>query len=67
MVPESEEIREAMKETRGSAPGLDGVRFGYIRKACEDIQARMIEIVQSRSVSDVGFPIFADMDADFAF
>ena len=34
VVPESEEIREAMKETRESAPGLDGVRIGYIRKAC---------------------------------
>ena len=47
MVPESEEIREAMKETRESAPGLDGVtRIGYIRKACEGIQGRVIEIVQ---------------------
>ena len=46
VVPESEEIREAMKETRESAPGLDGVRIGYIRKACEGIQCRVIEIVQ---------------------
>ena len=46
VVPESEEIREAMKETRESAPGLDGVRIGYIRKACEGIQGRVIEIVQ---------------------
>ena len=45
MVPESEEIREAMKETRESAPGLDGVRIGYIRKACKGIQGR-IKIVQ---------------------
>ena len=29
VVPESEEISEAMKETRESAPGLDGVRIGY--------------------------------------
>ena len=33
VVPEIEEMREAMKETRESAPGLDGVRIGYIRKA----------------------------------
>ena len=46
VVPESEEIREAMKETRESALGLDGVRIGYIRKACESIQGRVIEIVQ---------------------
>ena len=46
VVPEGEEIREAMKETRESAPGLDGVRIGYIRKACEGIQGRVIEIVQ---------------------
>ena len=46
VAPEIEEIREAMKETRGSALGLDGVRIGYIRKACEDIQGRVIEIVQ---------------------
>ena len=43
VVPESEEIKEAMKETRESAPGLDGVRIGYIRKACEGIQGRVIE------------------------
>ena len=46
MVPESEKVREAMKETRESAPGLDGVRIGYLRKACEGIQGRVIEIVQ---------------------
>ena len=46
VVPESEEIREAMKVTRELAPGLDGVRIGYIRKACEGIQGRVIEIVQ---------------------
>ena len=44
--PESEEIREAVKEKRESAPGLGGVRIGYIRKACESIQGRVIEIVQ---------------------
>ena len=38
VVRDSEEIREDMKETRESAPGLDGVRIGYIRKACEGIQ-----------------------------
>ena len=31
VVPESEDIREDMKETRELAPGLDGVRIGYIR------------------------------------
>ena len=46
VVSESEEIRKAMKETRESAPGLDGVRIGYIRKACEGIEGRVIEIVQ---------------------
>ena len=46
VVPEFAEIREAMKETRESAPGLDGVRIRYIRKACEGIQCRLIEIVQ---------------------
>ena len=35
-----------MKETNESAPGLDGLRIGYIRKACEGIQGRVIEIVQ---------------------
>ena len=45
-VPESEETRKAMKETRESAPGLEGVRIGYIRKACEGTQGRVIEIVQ---------------------
>ena len=35
-----------MKETRESSPGLDGVRIGYIRKACEGIQGRVTEIVQ---------------------
>ena len=35
VVPECEEIREAMRETCKSAPGLDGVRIRYIRKACE--------------------------------
>ena len=38
VVPGSEEIREVMKETRESVPGLDGVRIRYIRKACEGIQ-----------------------------
>ena len=46
VVPEREEIREAMKETRESASGLDGIRIGYIRKACEGIQGEVIEIVQ---------------------
>ena len=46
MVSESEEIREAMKETCESASVLDGVRIGYIRKACEGIQGRVIEILQ---------------------
>ena len=35
-----------MKETRESVPGLAGVRIGYIRKACEGIQGRVIGIVQ---------------------
>ena len=46
VVPESEEIREAMKETCESALGLDRVRIGYIRKACEGIQGRVNEIVR---------------------
>ena len=44
-VPEREEIREAMIETRESAPGLDGVRTVYIRQVCEGIQGRVLEIV----------------------
>ena len=46
VVPESKEIREAMKEIGESAPELDGVIIGYIRKSCEGIQGRVIEIVQ---------------------
>ena len=46
VVLESEEIREHMEETLESAPWLDGLRIGYIRKACERIQDREIEIVQ---------------------
>ena len=46
VVPESEGIREAMKKTRESAPGLDGVRIGDIRKACDGIQGRAIKIGQ---------------------
>ena len=47
VVPESEDIRKALKEIRESAPELDGVRIWYIRKACEGgIQCRVIEIVR---------------------
>ena len=45
-MPEREEIVEVMNEMRESAPGEDGVRIGYIRKACQEIKDRVIEIVQ---------------------
>ena len=44
--PEREEIEEAMKEMKESAPGEDGVRIGYIRNACEDVRTRVVEMVQ---------------------
>ena len=47
MISEGEETRKAMKETSESAPGSDGVKIGCIRKACEGIQSRVIEIVQN--------------------
>lgn len=45
-VPEREEIMDAMKEMRESAPGKDGVRIGYIRNACEEVKGKVIEIVR---------------------
>ena len=53
-VPEREEIEEAMKEMKESAPGEEGVRIGYIRFACEEMKARIIRIVQEMFEHDAG-------------
>ena len=45
-MPESEEIMRAMKEMKESAPGEDGVRVGYILKACREVKEVVIEIVR---------------------
>ena len=44
-VPEREEITKAMKELRESAQGEDGVRIGFIRNACEEVKAGVVEMV----------------------
>ena len=44
MTPEPEEIVEAMKEVRESAPGLDGVRISYIREAEAGVRGRCVEL-----------------------
>ena len=40
------EVRKAIKEIRESSPGEEGVRIGYIRHACEEMQGLIIELVQ---------------------
>jgi len=44
--PGEEEIEEAIGEIRESAPGEDGVRIGYIRRACREIRDRVVGMVQ---------------------
>ena len=41
-----EEIEEAMKEMRESAPGEDGVRMCYLKEACEEVKEALIGMVQ---------------------
>ena len=45
-IPTEAEIMKAIKETRESAPGEDGVRINYIKYACDDMKAVMVELVQ---------------------
>ena len=44
--PTPEEIVEAMGEVRESAPGIDGVRIGYIMEAEESVKERCVELVR---------------------
>ena len=46
LTPEPEEVIEAMGEIRESAPGVDGVRIGYIREAEEGVRSRCVELVR---------------------
>ena len=46
MTPEPEEIVEAMGEIRESAPGMDGVRIGYIKQAEGGVRERCVELVR---------------------
>ena len=41
-----EEIVEAIGEIKESAPGMDEVRIGYIRNACEEVKDAVIGMVQ---------------------
>ena len=41
-----EEVEEAIKEMRDSAPGEDGVRIGYIRAACREVKEKVVEMVR---------------------
>ena len=41
-----EEIEEAMKEMRKSAPGEDGIRMCYLKEACEEVKDALILMVQ---------------------
>ena len=38
MVPKSEEIMKEMAKMKDSAPGEDGIRLGFIKKASKEIQ-----------------------------
>lgn len=44
--PAREEIEEAMKEMRESAPGEDGIRIGFVREACEEVREAVCSMVQ---------------------
>ncbi|MEL7302028.1 MAG: endonuclease/exonuclease/phosphatase family protein, partial [Pseudomonadota bacterium] len=50
-IPSVREIVDAMKDMKESAPGEDGVRISFIRYACEELQERVIEMVQKMFVS----------------
>ena len=41
-----EEIEEAMKEMRESAPGEDGIRMCYLKEAYEEVKDALIGMVQ---------------------
>ena len=43
--PEEEEIMRAIKETKDSAPGKDGVRVGYIREATPEVRQEVVKMV----------------------
>ena len=46
-----EEIEEAMKEMRESAPGEDGIRMCYLKEACEEVKdALMVQFMIYRIV-----------------
>ena len=46
IVPEENEIREAIKEVKDSAPGEDGIRISYIKMADPEIMQQVIWMVQ---------------------
>ena len=50
-VPTRGEIESVMKDMKESAPGEDGVRISFIRYACEEMKAKVIEMVQEMFVS----------------
>ena len=41
-----EEIEEATKEMKESAPGEDGIRICYLREECEEVKEAQIGMVQ---------------------
>ena len=41
-----EEIEEAMKAKKESAPGEDGIRMCYLKGTCEEVKDALIEMVQ---------------------
>ena len=45
-IPSEGEIMTAIKEIRESAPGEDGVRISYIKLACDEMKAVIVELVQ---------------------
>ena len=52
ITPEPEEIMEAMKEMRESAPGLDGVRINYIREAEDVVKNECVDLVRKMFEED---------------
>ena len=46
MSPEREEIEEAMREMKESAPGEGGVQISLIQEPTEEIKERFVELVR---------------------
>ena len=43
------------------------ITLSWVYRVSSDINDSAIKYIKTRGVSDVGFSIFADTDADFAF